>query len=1078
MSLNNNHHNVIPKKLNIVHINVNSLIKLDRRLELDNFLKTNNPDIVLLSETKLNIKHKLAFKDYHIVRKDRRNSKCGGGTAILVKKEIKYEIHNNTVINAFKCLETCIIKIPTNSRDIIYIIAAYYPSGNNDTYFKNEVHKLFESLNLDSLENYYILAGDLNSKHTDWGNVVVNHKGTLLKTWLEENNIKFKCKLYASDYPSFPRSGSYIDICLADHRIYIEGQNSSTNCLNTLTYDSDHNAIQILAYKNYGKEPFLFVKHQGKAKLNFRKTNWRSFQNKIINSLHSYNDIPDNLNLSNNDIDLHLERLNAIILSAIEQTVPKFQDKDQLHKFTSCVIKKLQKEKNKLLSTIKQHNRLQTFLTDRDLMIQKCKLKLIRKLIEENLVLAVNDHHKRKYSNLNPKDPLKMFSEARKQYRNNDSQEIETIRLPLSGASLLQKVDIDTRMLEIDNTANKYIIRDKVHILDTVGVYLESIYADKDIDMENTVHREVKDSFTRFLEEKSTFDNNPTHDINNIDSDRENIMNSDYLITDNEITYIFKSLKGKLSSGIDNIPNIVLKKAPDKLILEYRKLFNNMLNNSYFPQNWKLGKVVTIPKKGKDSSEPANLRAITLLPNISKIFEVCINTRIIKILESQSIVNENQFGFKYKHSTIHAAHTLVSNIHWNLHRNLYTGACLIDFQKAFDNAWIPGLFCKLRKYKFPLNFMVLLYSMLSDRYFVVSNLNYTSSRKFCIVNGLQQGTVNAPILFNIYIHEMLNNIPNSIGFADDITVYHADDNIENINKNLQEKFDAVIKYSINWNMKINYDKCESILFRPPVGKCNYNIRRYWKSFGIKSPNDGQNVPNRDVVKYLGIQLDKFLYFNYHVNTQIPKARRAFFKHKTLFYSKHIASNTKILFYKALVRPILTYGCPIWFNISPSYMEKIRKFERKCLRVCTSLHRSADSNFVKYVSNIKLYNSANIMRIDNFIIKLIRRHIAKSTQDCSNNMIKAPYYTNYDYIQRSLTTGYVPPEAFIYLDQNEFIQNRRGIPIFYHLYRRANVKAVNCDLLTNNDIRFDTSVSNKDFLERRKINRNIYWWITS
>lgn len=80
--------------------------------------------------------------------------------------------------------------------------------------------------------------------------------------------------------------------------------------------------------------------------------------------------------------------------------------------------------------------------------------------------------------------------------------------------------------------------------------------------------------------------------------------------------------------------------------------------------------------------------------------------------------------------------------------------------------------------------------------------------------------------------------------------------------------------------------------------------------------------------------------------------------------------------KIIIRPIITYDCPIWFNISPSYMEKLRLFERKYLRACTPKYRSSESNFQKYISNKKLYETANTIRIDNFIICLIRNHIVR------------------------------------------------------------------------------------------------------
>lgn len=1080
MTVNGNATNIISKELKIIHVNVNSLIKISRRYELNNFIKNNNPDIVLLNETKLNNKHKLFFENFKLVRSDRKGNNRGGGTAILVRKEIKFNTISNSTIDAFKYLETCIIKIHTESNNVIYIISAYYPPGNNDESLKRELQKLFESLNLESHNNFYILAGDLNCKHTDWGNSVNNHKGTIMKDWLMNNDIRFRINLFASVSPSYPRTNSYLDICIADQRIYIQRENHTTNCLKVLPYDSDHEALQIVASKNT-HENFKIIQQEEAFNFNYKRTNWKKFQNTILDSLKTYN-IPNNRNLANTEIEYYLNTLNDTIIYAIEKSVPKFQDRDQLKMFITPIIKKLHAEKSRTLTLIKRHNRLQHVLAFRDLTILKSKLKLIRKLLEDNLRISINKHHKTKLSYLNSRNPTNIFSESKREYRKYNSTMLETIKIANTDSHLLNRANINPQTIRIEPNSNKFIIKEKSQILNVIGAYMETIYASKAIDSENKIHRDVSKGFNRFLEEKSRFDSNPTQIINFSDRFVANEINesteNEYFITRDEITYIFRNLKGKLSSGIDNIPNIVLKNVPNIIIFEYCTLFNNMVNNSYFPKVWKLGKVVTIPKKDKDSSDPKNHRAITLLPNISKIFEVCINTRIIKVLDSQKIINENQFGFKYNHSTIHAINLLVSNVNWNFNKNLYTGACLIDFQKAFDNIWVPGLIYKIIKYNFPFHMTVLLYNMINERQFVVNHRGVESTKHFSVVNGLQQGTVNAPILFNIYIHELLNTVPESIGFADDIIVYHADNSVQKISEKLQSKFNIVVKYSTDWNMQINFDKCETILLRPPVGKCNYNIKKNWKSFGIKSPLNNESIPNKECVKYLGVYIDKFLYFNTHIKTQIEKARKAFFVYKSLFFSKYITAEVKILLYQALIRPILTYGCPIWFNVSPSYMERFRKFERKCIRSCTSQYRSANSNYIKYISNTKLYNSSNIIRIDNFIIKIIRNHILKSTQCYENNLIMAPYYTNDGYIENSLKTGFVPPEAFLFLDKKGIIQNSIGIPIFYHLNRRANIKAVDIDLVVNNDIRFDTSVSKRDLKERLKIDRTKYWWITN
>ena len=94
--------------------------------------------------------------------------------------------------------------------------------------------------------------------------------------------------------------------------------------------------------------------------------------------------------------------------------------------------------------------------------------------------------------------------------------------------------------------------------------------------------------------------------------------------------------------------------------------------------------------------------------------------------------------------------------------------------------------------------------------------------------------------------------------------------------------------------------------------------------------------------------------------------------------------------QSLLRPIISYACQIWFHVEPSTMEDIRRFARRCLRLCHGgAYRSQESGFIKYVTNKKLYDKLNIPRIDNFIISLIMNHIARSGDIVENTLISGP-----------------------------------------------------------------------------------------
>ena len=93
------------------------------------------------------------------------------------------------------------------------------------------VYFIFGCRYLDKQENYYIIAGDFNAKHTSWKNEINNTRGKSVRTWLDNKSIFYKTNLYSSELPSYPKGRSYLDICLAD--AWIKFQNIRPN--NTLT---------------------------------------------------------------------------------------------------------------------------------------------------------------------------------------------------------------------------------------------------------------------------------------------------------------------------------------------------------------------------------------------------------------------------------------------------------------------------------------------------------------------------------------------------------------------------------------------------------------------------------------------------------------------------------------------------------------------------------------------------------------------------------------------------------------------------------------------------------------------------
>ncbi|CAG5096893.1 Similar to jockey\pol: RNA-directed DNA polymerase from mobile element jockey (Drosophila funebris), partial [Cotesia congregata] len=312
----------------------------------------------------------------------------------------------------------------------------------------------------------------------------------------------------------------------------------------------------------------------------------------------------------------------------------------------------------------------------------------------------------------------------------------------------------------------------------------------------------------------------------------------------------------------------------------------------------------------------------------------------------------------------------------------------------------------------------------------------------------QQGTVNSPTLFNIFTSHILNacklnhnNNTYSIAYADDLIIYVA----AKYPKELKERLETIVNKINNlyarWNLRVGPGKCETIVFRKPAMFVTKSKRINNDRFIIETfhPETRENikVPTVNSVKYLGMDIDYLAKCNTHLpglDSQLKKARNSYRSLGRLFHNKFITPRAKIICYQLLVRPLLTYAAPVCWNIGAAHMEKLRMFERSCLR--TAL---VDKQGRERVSNKELYNAAKIPRIDNHRIKLTRDYYSK-LNIINNELIKKLKYVNGD-ILTNAQKGLLQPQAFTTLDKLGIIQDSMNIPILYHKSRHKSNKVL-------------------------------------
>ena len=364
---------------------------------------------------------------------------------------------------------------------------------------------------------------------------------------------------------------------------------------------------------------------------------------------------------------------------------------------------------------------------------------------------------------------------------------------------------------------------------------------------------------------------------------------------------------------------------------------NLSLNQGTVPEDFKLACVTPIYKGKGLKSELGNYRPIYVISHISKILEKIVKDQIMDFLTDQNLVTEYQMAYIRGRSTQSAINFLTN--HWlNIDNGLYTTACLIDLSKWFDCVNSDILLQKLTKYAIngiPLNWFR---SYLSNRKQVVYFNNKISS----VVNlniGVPQGTVLGPILFLIYMNDLIDILPNkSCIMYDDITLFSSATNLQTAVSKLQYIINDTVTWIDQNKLIINVEKSRCIT----IGSRNKTLNSTF-DLTIK----GTKLKQVTEVNLLGVNIDQNLTWNNHcaaISKKISK-QLGLIKMLRAFLPLHIVSNL----YFPLIQSHMDYCITVWGNCAKTHLSIIQKLQNRAARILTG----------KYDYN--LYPSSTLIR---------------------------------------------------------------------------------------------------------------------
>ena len=293
------------------------------------------------------------------------------------------------------------------------------------------------------------------------------------------------------------------------------------------------------------------------------------------------------------------------------------------------------------------------------------------------------------------------------------------------------------------------------------------------------------------------------------------------VINSGEIEDAINKLAEGKSCGIDGIYAEHLKHCSTNYMTLIAKCFTSFLIHGFLPET--LMSVVLVPiikdKSGKINSKD-NYRPIAIASNISKLLEILLLERLSNYL----LTSSNQFGFKAKHSTDACIYVLKEAVDFYVSQQSSVYLCFLDASKAFDRVNHHVLFDKLIKRGVPSYLVRILCYWYTNQKMSV-RWGSIISDSFNVSNGVRQGGILSPYLFNIYMDDLsfklrkiyagckiANMIINHLFYADDLVLLCPS------HRGMQELLETCEKYASENDIIFNTKKSVVLIRRSKLLK--------------------------------------------------------------------------------------------------------------------------------------------------------------------------------------------------------------------------------------------------------------------
>lgn len=870
-------------------------------------------DIIGLVETHADTTTDISLKGYYVFRKDRPKHKkawkASGGIAVFVKESLRHACKFDPLSDS-DVIWVRVQKEVTNLNNDLYLAFLYVPPCNSSygkANGKDIIQKLEKHIEFFSCKGKVLICGDFNARVGNYSdllekedepyiplphdgsyefilprsscdNKTLNQHGKWLMDLCTDNQMYILNGRTLGDFDGkftchTPRGSSVVDYFIASRTLSYQ---IFSMCVHDVCLSSDHCILttKIKVGKDFVSDDDVLINESNNKcthlpdKFIWSKEAMIKYQEAFNTSdiKNKLKDIDKEVDLPNVNIQYLINKLTDVLISVGNNSLRRRSFKPRRKNICRVNKKWYDYECKKLLREVKSAKNL----FNRNVFSNTLRIQYYKKFKEYKRLIK---YKKRKYK--------------------------ENLTNTLSDA---MENDPQTAWKIIHELKNDSLPADKAEKINQTEWYTHF----KDL-LKNDAQKVDSDRIDKIREELHQ---------------HEKVVQSgnlDYAICEKELLAACKNLKNNKASAYDMVKNEMIKSAfpfiKDTLI----NVFNKLLTLGRFPNSWTEGIIIPVHKQGS-CTDPNNYRGITLNSCLGKLFCHVLNTRISIYLENKSFLSREQAGFRKHFRTsdqIFILKTIVDKYIQGSRKENKLYACFIDLKKAFDTVWHDGLLLKLQRAGINGNMYQLIKSMYQGSISRVK-CKKVLTESISITQGVHQGNVLSPLLFNIFINDIgedmnIDDVPilydtkvSHLLYADDLVLFSTTE------AGLQCNMDKVHEFCKKWGLVINTNKSKVMSF-------SKSGRMFKDRARFVIGEEALDYVNQ--YKYLGVNISNTARFSVAEKNLSLKASRALFSIKQSIFDKTLKPSAILHIFDSLVKPIALYGSEVWFAYKPYLINK-------------------------------------------------------------------------------------------------------------------------------------------------------------